>query len=86
MDDQQQRHELGQQRLSRGIDIGSMSFGSLSSPLNPGDEGDNGSGAEARLVNDARDAGIVCIVAMGNDGTKRVPSPQAPMEPFPSVR
>ena len=60
---------------SRGIDVGSMSFGSLSSPLNPGDEGDNGSGAEARLVNDARDAGIVCIVAMGNDGTKRVPSP-----------
>ena len=65
----------GNNDSSRGIDIGSMSFGSLSSPLNPGDEGDNGSGAEARLVNDARDAGIVCIVAMGNDGTKRVPSP-----------
>ena len=52
-----------------------MSFGSFSSPLNPNDEGDNGSGAEARLVNDARDAGIVCVVAMGNDGSKRVPSP-----------
>ena len=67
--------DWGNNQSSRGIDVASMSFGSLSSPLNPDDEGDNGSGAEARLVNDARDAGIVCIVAMGNDGTKRVPSP-----------
>ena len=67
--------DWGNNDSSRGIDVGSMSFGSVSSPLNPGDEGDNGSGAEARLVNDARDAGIVCIVAMGNDGSKRVPSP-----------
>ena len=67
--------DWGNNESSRGIDVGSMSFGSLSSPLNPDDEGDNGSGAEARLVNDARDAGIVCVVAMGNDGTKRVPSP-----------
>ena len=67
--------DWGNNQSSRGIDIASMSFGSLSSPLNPDDEGDNGSGAEARLVNDARDAGIVCVVAMGNDGTKRVPSP-----------
>ena len=67
--------DWGNNESSRGIDIGSMSFGSLSSPLNPNDEGDNGSGAEARLVNDARDAGIVCVVAMGNDGSKRVPSP-----------
>ena len=67
--------DWGNNESSRGIDVGSMSFGSLSSPLNPDDEGDNGSGAEARLVNDARDAGIVCIVAMGNDGSKRVPSP-----------
>ncbi|RJU92043.1 MAG: hypothetical protein DWC03_07500 [Candidatus Poseidoniales archaeon] len=67
--------DWGNNESSRGIDIGSMSFGSLSSPLNPDDEGDNGSGAEARLVNQARDAGIVCIVAMGNDGSKRVPSP-----------
>ena len=65
----------GNNDSSRGIDVASMSFGSLSSPLNPDDEGDNGSGAEARLVNDARDAGIVCVVAMGNDGNKRVPSP-----------
>ena len=67
--------DWGNNESSRGIDVASMSFGSLSSPLNPDDEGDNGSGAEARLVNDARDAGIVCVVAMGNDGTKRVPSP-----------
>ena len=67
--------DWGNNDSSRGIDIGSMSFGSFSSPLNPNDEGDNGSGAEARLVNDARDAGIVCVVAMGNDGSKRVPSP-----------
>ena len=67
--------DWGNNESSRGIDVASMSFGSVSSPLNPGDEGDNGSGAEARLVNDARDEGIVCIVAMGNDGSKRVPSP-----------
>ena len=63
--------DWGNNESSRGIDIASMSFGSVGSPLNPDDEGDNGSGAEARLVNDARDAGIVCIVAMGNDGSKR---------------
>ena len=60
---------------AKGIQIGSMSFGSLSSPLNPGDQGDNGSGAEARLINNATENGIVCVVAMGNDGTQRVPSP-----------
>ena len=67
--------DWGLNESSKGIDVASMSFGSLSSPLNPDDEGDNGSGAEARLVNDATDAGIVCVVAMGNDGNKRVPSP-----------
>ena len=67
--------DWGNNDSSRGIDIASMSFGSLGTPLNPDDEGDNGSAAEARLVNDARDAGIVCVVAMGNDGSKRVPSP-----------
>ena len=67
--------DWGNNESSRGIDVASMSFGSVGSPLNPDDEGDNGSGAEARLVNDARDAGIVCVVAMGNDGSKRVPSP-----------
>ena len=67
--------DWGNNASSRGIQVASMSFGSASSPLNPGDQGDNGSGAEARLVNDAVTASIVCVVAMGNDGTNRVPSP-----------
>ena len=67
--------DWGNNASSRGIQVASMSFGSFSSPLNPGDQGDNGSGADARLVNDATDAGIACVVAMGNDGTNRVPSP-----------
>ena len=67
--------DWGNNESSRGIQVASMSFGSLASPLNPGDEGDNGSGAEARLVNDATTAGIACVVAMGNDGSRRVPSP-----------
>ena len=70
-----QNTDWGNNASSKGIQVASMSFGSLSSPLNPDDEGDNGSGAEARLVNNATVAGIVCVVAMGNDGTKRVPSP-----------
>ncbi|MBK70932.1 MAG: hypothetical protein CMB43_00655 [Euryarchaeota archaeon] len=68
--------DWGHNSSSRGIQVGSMSFGSLSSPLNPGDEGDNGTGGEARLINNATEnADIVCVIAMGNDGTKRVPSP-----------
>ena len=68
--------DWGHNSSSRGIQIGSMSFGSVSSPLNPGDEGDNGTGGEARLINNATEnADIVCVIAMGNDGTKRVPSP-----------
>ena len=68
--------DWGHNSSSRGIQIGSMSFGSLSSPLNPGDEGDNGTGGEARLINNATEnSDIVCVIAMGNDGTKRVPSP-----------
>jgi len=58
-----------------GIQIASMSYGSVGGgPLNPG-TGDNGSGAEASLVNILSDAGVVCVVAIGNDGTNRVPSP-----------
>ena len=67
--------DWGNNASSRGIQVASMSFGSASTPLNPGDQGDNGSGAEARLVNDAVNASIVCVVAMGNDGSNRVPSP-----------
>ena len=59
-----------------GIQIASMSYGSLGGgPLLPNDSGDNGTSAEANLVNQATDAGIVCVVAIGNDGTNRVPSP-----------
>ena len=68
--------DWGHNSSVQGIQIGSMSFGSVSSPLNPGDEGDNGTGTEARLVNNATlEENIVCVIAMGNDGTKRVPSP-----------
>ena len=59
----------------RGIQIGSMSFGSISTPLNTGDQGDNGTGAEANLINTATENGIICVVAIGNDGSNRVPSP-----------
>jgi len=59
----------------KGIQIASMSYGSVGTPLNPGDQGDNGTSAEASLINQATDAGIICVVAIGNDGTNRVPSP-----------
>ena len=67
--------DWGHNGSSRGIQIASMSFGSVGTPLNPDDTGDNGSSAEARLVNQAVEAGVVCVIAMGNDGTNRVPSP-----------
>ena len=58
-----------------GIQIASMSYGSVeSNPLDPGN-GDNGSSADAALVNILSNAGVVCVVAMGNDGANRVPSP-----------
>ncbi len=57
-----------------GIHIASMSLGSVSSP-NSDDTGDNGSSAEARMVNNASENGIVMVCAMGNDGRQRVPSP-----------
>ena len=59
----------------QGIQIGSMSFGSVGTPLNPGDQGNNGTSAETSLINAATDQGIVCVVAVGNDGSNRVPSP-----------
>ncbi|MEC9204103.1 MAG: S8 family serine peptidase [Candidatus Thermoplasmatota archaeon] len=67
--------DWGHNGSSKGIQVASMSFGSFSSPLNPDDTGDNGSSAEARQVNNAVDAGVVCVIAMGNDGARRVPSP-----------
>ena len=53
---------------AKGIHIGQMSFGSIGNPVNPDDSGDNGTGAEARLVNNATyDHWIACIIAAGND-------------------
>ena len=61
---------------AKGIHIGQMSFGSIGTPLNPDDSGDNGTGAESRLVNNATyDHGIACIIAAGNDGKRRIASP-----------
>ena len=60
---------------AKGIHIGQMSFGSIGNPINQ-DSGDNGTGAEARLVNNATyDHGISCIVAAGNDGRQRIAAP-----------
>ncbi|RZD51117.1 MAG: hypothetical protein CXT67_08800, partial [Methanobacteriota archaeon] len=67
--------DWGNNASSNGIDIMSMSFGRSRSPIGGADTGDNGSDAEARLVNDAWDAGIVPICAMGNDGANYVASP-----------
>ena len=67
--------DWGHNGSAKGIQIASMSFGSASSPLNPNDTGDNGSSAEARQVNNAVEAGVICVIAMGNDGARRVPSP-----------
>ena len=60
---------------AKGIQIGQMSFGSIGNPIQQ-DSGDNGTGAEARLVNNATyDSGIACIIAAGNDGIQRIASP-----------
>jgi subtilisin family serine protease len=67
--------DWGNNASSNGIDIMSMSFGRARSPIGGQDTGDNGSDAEARLVNDAWDAGIVPVCAMGNDGANYVASP-----------
>jgi len=67
--------DWGNNASSIGIDILSMSFGSVSNPFDQDDKGDNGSSAEARQVNNATTNGLVCVVAMGNDGLHRVPSP-----------
>ena len=74
--------DWGHNSSTRGIQVASMSFGSASSPLDNENQGDNGSGSEARLVNDAVNASIVCVVAMGNDGTNRVPSPASADKAF----
>ena len=66
--------DWGNNQSSNGIDILSMSYGSVTNP-NSDDPGDNGTSAESSLVNQASDAGLICVIAMGNDGIRRVPSP-----------
>ena len=66
--------DWGNNQSSNGIDVLSMSYGSVTNP-NSDDPGDNGTSAESSLVNQASDAGLICVIAMGNDGMRRVPSP-----------
>lgn len=66
--------DWGNNDSSRGIDIATMSFGSVQNPQGD-DTGDNGQSGEARAVNALVDAGVIAIVAIGNDGNRRVPSP-----------
>jgi subtilisin family serine protease len=66
--------DWGNNDSSNGIDILSMSYGSTSNP-NSDDPGDNGTSAESQLVNQATNEGLICVIAMGNDGQRRVPSP-----------
>ncbi len=67
--------DWGNNDSSQGIQVASLSFGTFSSPVNNDDTGGNGSSAESRLVNRAVNESIVMVVAMGNDGKQRVPSP-----------
>ena len=66
--------DWGNNQSSNGIDILSMSYSSVNNP-NSDDPGDNGSSAESQMVNQATGAGLICVIAMGNDGMRRVPSP-----------
>jgi len=66
-------HDWGNNESSEGIDVMSMSFGSGSDPQGD-DPGDNGTSAEARAVDEAAEAGIVPVAAIGNDGRRRVTS------------
>ena len=71
--------DWGNNGSSKGIDIASMSFGSVGNPADQSDTGNNGteSSAENRAVNNASANGVVMVAAMGNDGKRRVPSPAA---------
>jgi len=54
---------------NNGVQIMSMSLGTTS--------GSDGSDSQSQLVNQANAAGIVVVIAMGNDGEEEVPSPAA---------
>ena len=65
--------DWGNNDSSDGIEIVSMSFGRQTST--PGADGsDNGTTAEGLLVNQASEAGLVCVAAIGNDGENYVNS------------
>jgi len=54
---------------NNGVQIMSMSLGTTS--------GSDGQDSQSQLVNQANAAGIVVVIAMGNDGEEEVPSPAA---------
>jgi len=64
--------DWGNNDSSRGIEVVSMSFGRQSSPGS--DNSDDGTSAEAQLVNQASEEGLVCVAAIGNDGENSVNS------------
>ena len=55
--------DWGNNASSRGIQVVSMSFGRASSAV--GDSNEDGTSAEANLVNQASENGLVCIAAIG---------------------
>jgi len=65
----------GNNGSSNGIQVASMSFGSVDTFGGQEDTGDNGTSANARLVDRASEEGVTCVVAIGNDGRRNVPSP-----------
>ena len=66
--------DWGNNDSSVGIQVASMSFGSFNA-LDTNDPGDDGNSTNSRLVNQATAAGIVCVVAIGNNGARQVPAP-----------
>ena len=64
--------DWGNNASSKGIQVVSMSFGRASSSV--GDSNENGSSAEANLVDQASENGLVCVAAIGNDGANNVNS------------
>ena len=67
--------DWGNNNSAIGIQVASMSFGSIQATPGQDDSGDNGTSANARLVDRASEEGISCIIAIGNDGKNSVPSP-----------
>tara|TARA_B100000287_G_scaffold289062_1_gene272356 strand:- start:11933 stop:16843 length:4911 start_codon:yes stop_codon:yes gene_type:complete len=64
--------DWGNNESSKGIQIVSMSFGRASNGAT--DNNEDGTSAEANLVNQASESGLVCVAAIGNDGANNVNS------------